>query len=253
MQWNGYFKTEGIVLNNIAFAEADELVTIITKKLGKVNCIIKGIRKSKKRPRNAVDICSRVELLLYKRNDLSMPIIHEVDIIDQYLKNKENLANIVLSYYFLDLVRNFVGWEEITYNVYYLLLNGLESLTKNINKSIFSRAFELKISLYSGLTSMDFYCDSCNKLISGSAFFNKAGHFFDSKCLNSDQDYMQISEKAIDLMNIFKKRNLSELRDIQISNIENMQLRSYFMIVINNYVNKKIFSIKILRQLYEEI
>ena len=42
-------KTEGIILKKKEINEADVIITIFTKNFGKIDSIIHGIRKSKKR------------------------------------------------------------------------------------------------------------------------------------------------------------------------------------------------------------
>ena len=62
-------KTEGIVLKKKDINEADVILTIFTESLGKIDCLIHGIRKSKKREKIAINPMNISEITLYKKSN----------------------------------------------------------------------------------------------------------------------------------------------------------------------------------------
>ena len=64
-----FLRGKGIVISKKDIEEADRYITIFMEDYGKVSTVIKGIRKSKKRDKTAVDILSLTDFQFYKKND----------------------------------------------------------------------------------------------------------------------------------------------------------------------------------------
>jgi len=70
-----FLRGKGIIIAKKDIEEADRYITIFMEDYGKVSTVIKGIRKSKKRDKTAVDILSLTDFQFYKKNDSFFTIL----------------------------------------------------------------------------------------------------------------------------------------------------------------------------------
>jgi len=62
------YKAEGIILKRINFSEADKILTIFTKRHGKVRAIAKGVRRLTSRKAGSVELFNQAGLFLLEGN-----------------------------------------------------------------------------------------------------------------------------------------------------------------------------------------
>ena len=63
-------RVEGIILQHSDWGEADRLLTIYTRELGKVRVLAKGVRKPRSRKAGHIEPFTRTVLLLARGRDL---------------------------------------------------------------------------------------------------------------------------------------------------------------------------------------
>ena len=94
-----FLRGKGIVISKRDIEEADRYITIFMEDYGKVSTVIKGIRKSKKRDKTAVDILSLTDFQFYKKNDSL--IISNFSTIKDYIGIKSDIDKINIAFYIL--------------------------------------------------------------------------------------------------------------------------------------------------------
>jgi DNA repair protein RecO (recombination protein O) len=124
------FSSEGIVLARRNFSEADRLVTIFSENNGKITLIAKGVRKPKSRKRGSIEIFSRIKFSGSKTN--SLPILTEVENIQNYQIIRSDLKKTSLAYYFIEVVNKISREDEVNRELYQLLIIYLDRLEKEM-------------------------------------------------------------------------------------------------------------------------
>jgi len=104
------YKTEGIILQNRNYSEADNIVTIFTKTQGKVVVIAKGVRKPKSRKRGSLELFNHVKLSVSQTR--GMGIITEAEIVASHKKVRSSLNKASLAYYFSEVITALTREEE---------------------------------------------------------------------------------------------------------------------------------------------
>lgn len=84
------YKVEGVILKRSNFSEADKIVTVFTKQLGKIKVLAKGVRRIKSRRAPHLELFNRVELILHLGK--TFDLVTEVRVIDDYSAPKSNLT-----------------------------------------------------------------------------------------------------------------------------------------------------------------
>ncbi|MGL4307361.1 MAG: DNA repair protein RecO, partial [Cetobacterium sp.] len=80
---------EGIVLRKKDYGDSDRLITIFSKNNGKISFYLKGIRKSKKRDKEAVELFSLSTFYFSKKQEKY--ILNDFEILDYNLNLKLNM------------------------------------------------------------------------------------------------------------------------------------------------------------------
>src|SRR5512136_3161070 len=102
-------RVEAIVLRHSDWGEADRLLWLFTRELGKLKAVAKGIRKPRSRKAGHLEPFTRVELLLAQGRDLF--IITQAEAKDAYLALREDLVRVGYASYVIELLDRFT-FEE---------------------------------------------------------------------------------------------------------------------------------------------
>ena len=122
-----FLRGKGIVISKKDIEEADRYITIFMEDYGKVSTVIKGIRKSKKRDKTAVDILSLTEFQFYKKNDSL--IISNFSTIKDYIGIKSDIDKINIAFYIFSILNQILvenGRNRKIYEVLEKTLNYLD-------------------------------------------------------------------------------------------------------------------------------
>lgn len=122
-----FLRGKGIVISKKDIEEADRYITIFMEDYGKVSTVIKGIRKSKKRDKTAVDTLSLTDFQFYKKNDSL--IISNFSTIKDYIGIKSDIDKINIVFYIFSILNQILvenGRNRKIYEVLEKTLNYLD-------------------------------------------------------------------------------------------------------------------------------
>ncbi|MBN1230823.1 MAG: DNA repair protein RecO [Anaerolineales bacterium] len=120
-------RVEGVVLRYLEYGEADRIVTLYTRQLGKIRAIVKGARKIRSRKAGHLDLFTHVQLQLSTGRDLF--IVTQAEALHTFPKLREDLTILAQASYVVELVDKFTYDEEENAATYRLLVDTLERLT----------------------------------------------------------------------------------------------------------------------------
>lgn len=144
------FKTEGIVIRRRNYNEADRIITVFSKRNGKINIKATGVRKitSRRSP--------HIELLNYSIFNLhqgkSMPVLTEVESLENYSLLKKDLKRVGFAYHICELIDGLCAENQENTDVFDLLQKTLMDLSKEENLEDLIYKFEIEL-----LTLLGFY------------------------------------------------------------------------------------------------
>ena len=123
-----FLRGKGIIIAKKDIEEADRYITIFMEDYGKVSTIIKGIRKSKKRDKTAVDVLSLTDFQFYKKNDSL--IISNFSTVKDYIGIKSDIDKINIAFYIFSILNQILvenGRNRKIYEVLEKTLNYLNT------------------------------------------------------------------------------------------------------------------------------
>lgn len=144
------FKTEGIIIKRRNVGEADRILTVFTKKNGKIQIKAIGTRRTTSRRASHIELLNFSQLSLY--NGRSLPILTEAQTLEDFSEIKDNLVKIGFAYHLCELIDGLCPENQENKSVFFLLLNTLHRLASQ--EDIVSIIHEFEIEL---LTMLGFW------------------------------------------------------------------------------------------------
>lgn len=131
---------EGLILKRTNFGEADRMLTILTKNLGKISVVARGVRKITSRRAGNIELLNLVKVGLFKGKGYTLT---EAESIETFPRIKSNLAISTAAFHILELANKFLPENDPNFRVYDLIVLTLKTFERNPRQLVL-RAFEIK-------------------------------------------------------------------------------------------------------------
>ena len=129
---NRTYKSEGVVLKRRNAGEADRVVTIFTKRFGKVVAVAKGVRKISSRRAGSLEPATQATIFFAKAK--TFDIITQVQLIDSFPLARKNLPRLTQVNLLLEVVDSVTREEQDHPQVYEIMVDTLRQLNTNGSK-----------------------------------------------------------------------------------------------------------------------
>lgn len=126
-------KTEGIIINKQDIGEFDRIITMFTGGFGKIDILVKGIRKSRKRDKLGSDILSFSRTVVYKKENNFVG--STVETIKSYENIRGDMKRIGTVLYMFHVLNNILADSERKTVLYDLTLKSLDYIDREENIS----------------------------------------------------------------------------------------------------------------------
>ncbi|WP_022819930.1 DNA repair protein RecO [Fusobacterium russii] len=127
-----FLQSKGIIISKKEIEEADRYITVFLEDFGKVSTLVKGIRKSKRRDKTAVDLISLTDFTFYKKGDKI--IISEFASIENYENIKSDIDRLNIVFYIFSVLNQVLVENGKNRKIYNLLEKSLDYLNKTTDK-----------------------------------------------------------------------------------------------------------------------
>ena len=205
------FRVDAVVLRHSDYGEADRLLTLYTRQLGKTRVIAKGARKIASRKAGHIEPFTHVRLQLSKGKD--MLILTQADTVDAYLPLREDLILTSQAAYILELLDRFT-YEDETENsaTFRLLTETLSRLASKADPWLVTRYYEMRLLDHMGFRPQLFECANCAREIKPEdQFFSfSAGGVICPRCAQGLRHLHDISIEALKYLRHFQRSSYAE-------------------------------------------
>lgn len=210
---------EAVVLRHADYGEADRLLILYTRQLGKTRAIVKGARKLTSRKAGHLEPFTHVKLQLAKGRDLF--IVTQADTLDAYLPLHEDLILTGHASYVLELLDRFTYEDEIeNISIFRLLTETLRRLASSSDAStslsaspwLAIRYYEMRLLDYLGFRPQLFECANCGRAIQPEdQFFSfSAGGVICPNCGKGLPNLTSISMETLKYLRHFQRSSFAE-------------------------------------------
>lgn len=155
-----YIKTEGIVLREVDYNEADRLLDILTRDRGLVTARARGVRRRTSDLKSACQLLAYSEFTLFEnRGKLT---VNEAVSIEQFRQLREDIELLALGSYFAQATAAVAQEDAPNPELLALLLNALYALGRLQKPQLLVKAaFELRLACLAGFTPDLTACAVC--------------------------------------------------------------------------------------------
>ena len=116
-------KTEGVVLGEVRFKDTSKILTLYTRKLGKISVMAQGAYRPKSQLIATTQPFSYCEFQLQKGRNFYY--ISQADLVESFYSIRDNMERIIFGFYILELLEKSTPDEEENEKLFMLLVKGL--------------------------------------------------------------------------------------------------------------------------------
>ena len=204
-------RVEAVVLRHSDYGEADRILTLYARQLGKTRAIVKGARKLTSRKAGHLEPFTHVKLQLAAGRDLF--IVSQADTVDAYLPLREDLILTGHASYVIELLDRFTYEEHLENPTLFRLLT--ETLARLASKSdpwLAIRYYEMRLLDELGFRPRLFECANCGReILAEDQFFSfNAGGVICPACGKGLPNLVEISVDALKYLRHFQRSSYRE-------------------------------------------
>jgi len=221
------FHSEAIILSYKNWGEADRMLWLYTRKLGKVKAVAKGVRKMKSRKAGHLEpfTCSN---LMFARGR-SFLIITQAETLTPFIDLREDLLLVGYAAYVVELLDRFTYEEDENHLIYQLLKDTLTRIDGAPTPDLAIRYFEIHLLDLLGYRPDFTNCINCRSLIQAEdQFFSiSLGGVVCPKCGPRVQDVKPISMNTLKYLRHFQRSSYPEAARAKLSPELNQELEQF--------------------------
>ncbi|WP_258360258.1 DNA repair protein RecO [Moorella sulfitireducens (nom. illeg.)] len=238
----GYFRDEGIVLKSRDYQETDQLLTILTPRHGKLDAIVKGVRKPKSSLRSGTQQLCRSRFLFYAGKSLAT--ITQCEVQSIYAPLRQDLKRLAYAFYLVEIADSAVMPGQVNPAMYILLKQGLEILA-GAPPVLVARAFEARVLKILGLEPRLDRCASCGGDLDGGgrpALSPAAGGILCARCRGREGPEYQVMLGSIKAWQQLNRMNWQHLRRMHLTPNLTRELEEILPAFLEYYLDRKLKS-----------
>ena len=222
----------GFVLAALPYAEADKIAQLYTLQLGRIQALVKGVRKPKSKLASALDLFNESGFSLHKGRSGHLFVLSQAKVFHTYPELKEDLSGITTLQVLADILIHSFHDSEPQTEVYSLIQKTLEALrSKQGQPELVLTAFTVKLIDLLGHPFELAACAECGTPLEGKKahLVPHRGGALCEDCCPSGPAALKVSPAE---MEILKKARTLPMEKIHILKLKASALRKIFRVVL---------------------
>jgi DNA repair protein RecO (recombination protein O) len=212
-----YIKASGIVIREVNTGEADKIITILSKSLGKISAFAKNARRPRSRMVAGTQLLCYSNFVLFKGRD--MYSVNTCDVVEPFYEIRNDVVKLTYSAYITDMVNDIIQEEQPAAKSLQLVLNTLYMISKtDKSPELMTRIFEMRFLTILGYSPVVRGCSNCGAEEFDQLYFSfKKCGFLCKECLNNDTYAERISPGAARALRHIVYSGIKELFNFKVS------------------------------------
>lgn len=236
------FRVSAVVLRHKDWGEADQLLTLYTRELGKVRAVAKGARKITSRKAGHLQPFTHVTLQLARGRDLL--IVTQVETVNAFLGIGADLMKTGYASYAIELLDRFTYDDDGGHlSTFKLLIETLDRLEKESDTWVAVRYYEMRLLDYVGFRPQLFECANCGReIVAEDQFFSfSAGGVICPRCGVGLPNLNRISIETLKYFRHFQRSNYRDASranpSSEIQKEAEILMQGYFTYLLERQLN----------------
>ncbi len=244
-------KISGFVLKSLSYGESDLIVTFFSHEFGKINGIAKGAKKSRKRFANVFEPFSLTSMIFSRKSRDTLALIESCEIINHFALIRQDLEKTLIASYFIDLADHFSPEGKSNENLFILLADFLDSLTREKASDAVIRFFEMRLLKISGFEPALGACVRCKTPVTNGGkyfFYPQEGGITCAACARPQRYDQSVSAGAIRTLLLGKDMDMDKINRVCLTEDLAAQSRNILCGFIAYVLGKEVKSLKVMEQ-----
>jgi DNA repair protein RecO (recombination protein O) len=210
------YKTPAIVLRQRKLGDADKILTLYTANLGKVDAVVKGVRKTKSRMAGHVEPLTHATFLLARGKTLD--VVTQVETEEPFTELRDDLERMSRALYACELLDKFTEPHAENFGLFRLLLDTLRRIGSRDDIDTPLRYYEMRLLGEMGYTPELDECVSCrSKLAPETNYWSAgAGGVVCPRCRLEESAVRPVSANAVKLLRLLLHGRFSDVARVSV-------------------------------------
>ncbi|MGI6576118.1 MAG: DNA repair protein RecO [bacterium] len=246
------YRIEAVVLNHRYLGEADKLVTLYSRELGKMKAVAKGACRPRNRLLAGTQPYSHTEFSLFKGKSLDQ--ISQCQLRESFYSLREDLQKMAAAAYIAELYDLLLEEREKNEELFYLLLTTLYLLTGSKDWELCLRYFELRFLSLVGYQPELAQCVNCRQTsdLTDLKFSSHLGGILCPRCWGQDQRALNVSLGSIALLKRLQVTSPRGLKVLRANAFTRKELRNVLQAYIAYFLPRELKSLSFLKLVQED-
>lgn len=195
-------KTEAIVLKGMRYKESSRIVSLYTKKFGRVTVVARGIRRPKSRFGSSLEPLTVSNIVFYRKERKGLYSISEADIVRDHAGIRNDLERMSTAYVIVDFLDAANPEETPNLRLFALadsMLDSVEELPSG-SLDVILWTFLIRAAEMLGYAPVFDHCVKCKKRKEKMGFNPSLGGAVCPECTLGEGDVWRIRRDSLDLM-----------------------------------------------------
>ncbi len=239
-------KVKGMIIGSTNVGEYDKRLIILTLERGKIIVFAKGVRKPKSPHVAATGPFTFGIFTVYEGKEAYNLV--DAEVLEYFMEIRNNLDNIYMGLYFLELCDYFVKENQREPNILKLLYRSIQMLCKDIlDVNLIRSIFEIKILMLNGEAYITYECTKCHKTIDLVGISHKAYGCLCKDCIGESDDVTRYLDATIYTINYIYSCPPDKVFSFNVTDEVNKELRIFSKKYVARFVDRKFNSLQILK------
>jgi len=164
-------ETEAVVLRTHRLGEADKIVSVFTRQLGRLRAVAAGAQRPKSRYGGTLEPLSHIRMWLFERENRDLLRINSVELVESFFDMQKDYRVQVAAQYIAEVSERFLPEREANDRVFRLLVAVLRALkqSREVNRPLVY--FDYWLLRLGGFLPEFTRCAACRNELGAQAFY----------------------------------------------------------------------------------
>jgi DNA repair protein RecO (recombination protein O) len=238
-------ESEAIVLRSYPLAEADRLVSFLSRTMGRVRGVAAGARKTKSRFGSTLQSLSHVRIWYYERETRDLVRINQCEIIESFLDAFGDYASSVALALFSEITEVVLPEREAADANFRLLLLSAQAVKRTLKPEVPLAYFALwTVKLGGWLPALD-VCVKCGSVLGGKEAVYFSPSALAAFCGNCRRSGMRtVSPAALAAIRRMLAERLDRIAEDAIAPVAAREITDVMLDIVEQQIDRKLTSRK---------
>lgn len=236
------YKVEAVVLGAGKVREADRLLVLYSRELGKIKALAYGVDKPSSKKRGSVQPFCHTDFLLRKGRELD--VVEQCQALNMYAPLRRSLEGLGYAGYLARLVEAFTPWGEPNADIMDLLLAALELLGNGGDSFMLARYMETRLMDFAGYRPELGQCVVCGDIPRQTrvTVSPAAGGLVCADCSAGEGQLLEVNRGSLEILRLFLRTTPDRLSVLRTDKDARLEIKKLLRQLVEQQLEQKVKS-----------